>query len=645
MSNKEKWKFNNLAYKNIIFVFIVISLMVLLVFLNSISNSNLVNDGVVGITKEDLSAHKLIYLDGDWEFYWNQLLTHENFIYKQTIIIPDAFIKVPGSWNNRALKEIHYPDHGFATYRMIISYPDSIKDPAIRIKRITRAFSLYVNGELLAQGGNVSDQSSGYEPGYNYDIVNLPLNGQKVELILQVANFDYARGGVRESPVFGSRSDLENNKMILLALQLLFLGGVLIFSIYYLLFFIMQKSNKTTLLFSLICLLSSLRAMVWGENPLLVFFPDSSVNVGVYINYITGYNMMPMIILLVMSIFPLEANKKSLIFFFTPNLFFYALLFTSPGTMSQFNSQFYILMVFQMVFVMFILIKAVLKKRESAKIIFIAITMMILTIIFDVLTYIGLGNHNLPYLTLFGIFMIILLMSLVQARQQSITNKKLLCYSENIVEYARLKDKVMATEMSFLQAQIKPHFLYNALNAIANVCEKDGDKAAKLILDLAVYLRGSLEFNQLDKFSTIEKELEFVTTYFNIEQARFGNKIKLLMDVDLPNSYKMPILVLQPLVENAVRHGISKKVTGGFIKISIKSFNNGALIEIQDDGQGIPEEKLGEILDEGIDKKGVGLLNINYRLLMLYGKGLLVRSIPGEGTNVSFIIPEEEKSL
>lgn len=67
----------------------------------------------------------------------------------------------------------------------------------------------------------------------------------------------------------------------------------------------------------------------------------------------------------------------------------------------------------------------------------------------------------------------------------------------------------MATEMSFLQAQIKPHFLYNALSAIANVCEKDGKKAGKLILDLAIYLRGSLEFNNLDRMVAIEKELEF----------------------------------------------------------------------------------------------------------------------------------------
>ena len=82
-------------------------------------------------------------------------------------------------------------------------------------------------------------------------------------------------------------------------------------------------------------------------------------------------------------------------------------------------------------------------------------------------------------------------MSFVQVRQQANTYKKLILYTEKLVEADRLKDRIMATEMSFLQAQIKPYFLYNASDAIANVCEKDGKKAGKLIIDLAIYLRGS----------------------------------------------------------------------------------------------------------------------------------------------------------
>ena len=147
------------------------------------------------------------------------------------------------------------------------------------------------------------------------------------------------------------------------------------------------------------------------------------------------------------------------------------------------------------------------------------------------MNFILIGNINLTYMFLFGNFVVIMAMSYIQAAQQAMNHKKLILYNEKLLEADKLKDRIMATEMSFLQAQIKPHFLYNALSAIANVCEKDGKQASKLIIDLAIYLRGSLEFNNLDKMVTIEKELEFVDTYFHIEQARFGPKIQLKKEI------------------------------------------------------------------------------------------------------------------
>jgi len=247
---------------------------------------------------------------------------------------------------------------------------------------------------------------------------------------------------------------------------------------------------------------------------------------------------------------------------------------------------------------------------------------------------------------LYGNFAVIIAMSYVQAKQQANTHKKLILYNENLVEADRLKDKIMETEMSFLQAQIKPHFLYNALNAIANVCEKDGKQAGKLIIDLAIYLRGSLQFNNLDKMVTIERELEFIDTYFDIEQARFGEKIQLIKEIGIPLDYQIPTLILQPLVENAVRHGISKKLGGGTVYVRMRGTKKeGSYIEIQDDGVGINSEKLVMLLTEERTDQGVGLLNIHNRLLRLYGRGLNISSEVGQGTCVKIVIPEVRKQL
>jgi len=260
-----------------------------------------------------------------------------------------------------------------------------------------------------------------------------------------------------------------------------------------------------------------------------------------------------------------------------------------------------------------------------------------------VLYYVGIGGVNISYMFLYGNFAVIIGMAFVQARQQANNYKKLILYNEKLVEEDRLKDKIMETEMSFLQAQIKPHFLYNALNAIANICEKDGKIAGRLILDLAIYLRGSLEFNHLDKMATIEKELEFIDTYFHIEQARFGQKIQLIKEIQVSSEYRLPVLIIQPLVENAVRHGISKKQVGGKVIVRLIQVKDGIEIEIKDDGIGIEEEKLKLLLNEKTKDQGVGLLNIHNRLLRLYGRGLDISSEVGIGTCVRLIIPERRK--
>jgi len=154
-----------------------------------------------------------------------------------------------------------------------------------------------------------------------------------------------------------------------------------------------------------------------------------------------------------------------------------------------------------------------------------------------------------------------------------------------------------------------------------------------------MYLRGSLVFNHLDKMSTIEKELEFLATYFNIEQARFGQKIQLLKEIESPIDYQIPVLILQPLVENAVRHGISKKIGGGTVCVKIKQTNEGMFIEIKDDGVGIEDEKLAMLLSETEISPSVGLRNIHNRLLRLYGRGLDISSEAGRGTSVRLVIP------
>lgn len=632
------------SYYRIITVVFVLAIVAFAIAMMFAPRSVVAHNGKVTLSSENFDKNDLVSLDGDWEFYWNQFLSSEDFVGGTKPQI-DAFMKVPGTWNNESVGPDTYPSHGIATYRLVLKYPATLKDPALRIKSVASAYKLYANGQLCAEVGKLSESPVDFEDGEKNLLVQLPTSSQEIELIFQVGNLNYARGGLRESPVFGSEQVLAQQSKVLMATQLLFIGCVFIFGIHYFLLFVLQKANKTALLFSVFCLITALRASMWGEVPLKIFFPDASFTALSYINYFTGYNMIAAMLLFLLSIYPLEYRKKFLWLVLLPTVVFDVLLILKqPVFASTLTNYVYIMILLQMVYMLGVMTKAVLRKRDHSILLFFATCVFVLAINQDILHYKALGGINLSYAFLYGNFAVIVAMSFVQAWQQASTQQKLILYNENLVEADRLKDKIMATEMSFLQAQIKPHFLYNALSAIANVCEKDGKAAGKLIIDLAVYLRGSLEFNNLDKMVTIERELEFVDTYFHIEQARFGEKIQLRKEIDVPLDYQIPVLVLQPLVENAVRHGISKKLGGGTVFVRMEKQDDGVCIEIEDDGVGIKSEKLSMLLTEGKVSSGIGLLNIHSRLLKTYGRGLDISSEEGR-TTVKIVITEERKQL
>lgn len=614
------------------FIITLIALMMLAISMMVSSGPGHAVHGKADLSNVHFEQGDVVTLDGQWEFYWNQLLTPEDFEGEKTPQI-DMYIKTPGTWKGL------YPKNGVATYRMRLKYPKTLKDPALKTYGITTAYKLYANGKLILEVGKVSADPATFKDGQGEYIVELPKDQQEIELIIQVANLNFDKGGLRESPVFGSKKVIEQKRTTQLALQLFFSSGIFIFAFYYLVLFLLEKKNKTALLFSMLCIVTATRSMLWGETPVLIFSDKIPFDVIAFINYLTGFNLIPIMILFILSLFPLDYKKVLSYIVLLPTLFFNALLFTSPEFMSSFTGLLYILILAQMLYVIWIMIKAVVNKRDNSLIMFVAICIFILTVIQGILRYTALGRVNIHYMFIYGNFAVIMAMSIVQAREQAKTKKKLILYNETLVEADRLKNRIMETEMAFLQAQIKPHFLYNALDAIANVCEEDGEKASELIVDLSIYLRNSLEFNSLNKMVRLEKELEFVDTYFNIEQARFGQKIRLFKEVEISLDVQIPAFILEPLVENAVRHGISKRQSGGRVTIRGKQLQEGVRIEVEDDGVGIEAEKLDHLLEHDRKDQGVGIQNIHHRLLSIYGKGLEIKSEEGVGTCVIVVIP------
>jgi len=218
---------------------------------------------------------------------------------------------------------------------------------------------------------------------------------------------------------------------------------------------------------------------------------------------------------------------------------------------------------------------------------------------------------------------------------------QLLAVQMELAELDRQAQLVTKAELQALHAQINPHFLFNTLNTIIMFSRTNPETARRLLIRLATFFRHSLKKH--GHFNTLREELEYINTYLVLEKARFREKLRIIRNID-PEllEYKVPVLALQPLVENAVKHGITHKMGTGIVRISAKKVDGELLITIQDDGVGIPADRMDLVLQPGYGSgNGVGLSNVHERLKSLFGEdyGLRMESTEGQGTTVYVRVP------
>ena len=208
----------------------------------------------------------------------------------------------------------------------------------------------------------------------------------------------------------------------------------------------------------------------------------------------------------------------------------------------------------------------------------------------------------------------------------------------------RIERKLVQQEKALLQArmdalisQINPHFLFNTLNTISSLIRFDPETARTVLHKLSNILRRRLKAQV--HFAPLRQELEFIDDYLDIEVVRFGrDKLQIRKEID-PATLDMvvPSMILQPLVENALRHGIAPKIEGGTITLRANRGSNRLIVEVIDDGVGMPEQRQTEASGSGI-----GISNVRERLKVVYGQDFLMRfeSQPGKGTAIRLEIPE-----
>lgn len=195
--------------------------------------------------------------------------------------------------------------------------------------------------------------------------------------------------------------------------------------------------------------------------------------------------------------------------------------------------------------------------------------------------------------------------------------------------------------LAALMRQINPHFLFNTLNSVSSLIRTNPEQARNVVYKLSSILRRLLR--KTDGLSPLREELAFIDNYMAIELVRFGDKLKFIKEIDPDTLDRLvPGMLLQPLIENSIRHGLSAKVDGGMIRVRSRVVEGRLHVLVEDDGVGIPEAKLATLFEQGI-----GVSNVNERLKVLFGTSyrMWIESKPGEGTRTGIEIPEVQTTL
>ena len=200
----------------------------------------------------------------------------------------------------------------------------------------------------------------------------------------------------------------------------------------------------------------------------------------------------------------------------------------------------------------------------------------------------------------------------------------------------RMEDDLLQSRIAMMCSQIQPHFMANALTAIKMLCVSDPAKAEEAVADFASYLRTNLDAMTKNAIIPLTKELSHIEHYVRLEQMRFGERVKVVYNLEYP-AFSVPTLTIQPLVENAVRYGITKKPSGGTVTIHAYETEEAFVVTVEDDGVGFDTKA-----ELSKDRSHIGIQNVRSRIEAQCEGTLEIESTIGVGTKATVTIPKRE---
>jgi len=340
--------------------------------------------GILDISQKSINQLGIIDLTGEWEFYWEQLLEPTDFDTDKPSI--PLYAKIPGGWEDIVTSGVNTQAIGYATYRLIIKTNEQDSIFGIKINRIDASYKLWVNGELTSTAGEVGIDKESYQPKWSRKEKIVNSGSQALELIIQVSNFDFERGGITKAIQLSNSESLKNKLKTDTGLDFFLLGIMLIIALYHLVLFLLRRSVISSLYFSVLSIFASTLVLVAKDyNLVYLFWPEISWVSQVKIEYTFYFLSLLFLTLFISSLFKQEADKVIVRIIIGYSLFM--CLFVAVSPISIFMVTFKVfewLFIIIALYLIYIVFKAIVNHVDGSKPSILGLLLLTLAIIHDV---------------------------------------------------------------------------------------------------------------------------------------------------------------------------------------------------------------------------------------------------------------------
>ncbi len=577
--------------------------------------------GVLDLSQLDFKSDKPVKLDGEWQFFPGELLEPGQDSYPE-----GRLIQVPGRWD--LSDDGSGQVQGYGSYRLRVKLGQE-EVYAIKTTTIRAAARVFMNGREVASLGQVARDVDHFFPESKYCTGTMVSQDQEIDIIIHVSSFYYSQGGIINSIYLGSPGGV--NKMTCRGrlFEQFMAGSFLMIGALFLFIYARRSHARAILYFSCACFFMSLYLSTMDNQVLGLLISYNFV--GRLAIQMVGMMGASFCFLLFAQHF-FDRLVRPLVVRIIKGLIIFSGIFAVIVVLNIRLLPVELLQLFSVVssaatygYLTYILLKAMKQRYEAVE--------YILVVAASVVSYWTSMFAKMLFEFKLGYYSEAILLFVLFSTVMLVANR----LNNEYVQATVLTEERLEKEFKYFFSQISPHFLYNTINTIISLSYEDSGKSRDALRNLALYFRGKLDLHLHKGLITLENDIDMANAYLEIEKLRYGDKLNLVLEIEEDLKARIPPLTLQPLAENAVRHGIVPKDGPGTLKILARKMGGQVEIVVSDDGVGMTAEKLASIR-EG-DTGRMGMQNIFNKIHLIEGARVDFISHPGQGTTIRIYLP------